>query len=338
MPEEEIRQETRIEHGKTLAYLAPNPEFTRKITRHYRGTLIIGPMGFGKTSLIEAKLGEAVKLLTDTMGVDEREILVVYGQEQPLSRIIQALKESEYEPGRLRYLYLFVDDALSAPGQHGRRASSRENVQEGQLLAMIRHRFKEWGYDGYAHVVYAAQVYTGVDITIRRVSKLKVWKDLPDERSDWKIVAWMLGSAGLSYLAKLTDKLTAPRTPWEFLTAIYTGVARLGAKRWIMRAYPLEAANTPRVEDEARKRREWLARAQRLELEVGSEDAERGDADGSNISSSEVDCEALYYVVKRLWEHAELESRGADMLIEFPRGARIWMRKSILEATGLLGG
>jgi len=295
----------------------------------------VGPMGYGKTSLIEAKLGEAVKYLTDEAGVDEREILVVYGQEQPLSRIIQALRESEYEPGSIRYLYLFVDDALAAPGQHGRRGMSRENVEEGKTLSMIRHRLREWGYEGYTHVVYATQVYTGVDITIRRVSKLKVWKDLPDERSDWKTVAWMLGSAGLSFLAKLTLKLTAPRSPWEFLTAVYTGVARLGAKRWIMRAYPLEAADTPRIEEEARKRREWLSRAQRLV--VKGEDAERGGAGEASIPRDNIDYGALFHVVSRLLEHAEMESRGADVVIRFKPGARVWLRKRILEEAGLLG-
>lgn len=47
-----------------------------------------------------------------------------------------------------------------------------------------------------------------------------------------------------------------------------------------MRAYPLDAAGTPRVEDEARRRREWLARAQKLTVKKEEQTANEQTGDG----------------------------------------------------------
>lgn len=88
-----------------------------------------------------------------------------------------------------------------------------------------------------------------------------------------------------------------------------------------------------RAEPEARRTLETLPQLARVEP---GKDAVRGDADGEEVASSGVDYGALHYVLSRIWERAELESRGADMLVKFPEGARVWIRKRILEAAGLL--
>lgn len=70
--------------------------------------------------------------------------------------------------------------------------------------------------------------------------------------------------------------------------------------------------------------------------EPGAGGAGRGHAGEPGITSAGVDYGALRYVLGRIMEQAAVKSRGADAVIEFPAGARVWIRKSILEAAGLL--
>ena len=46
-----------------LRYIAPSRDLTGRTRLLLRSMLVIGPMGYGKTSFIEAKLGEVVNKL-----------------------------------------------------------------------------------------------------------------------------------------------------------------------------------------------------------------------------------------------------------------------------------
>ena len=73
----EVTQETpeaRV-RGRILAYMAPPPSFVERAPLHMRSALIVGEMGSGKTTFIEAKLGEAVRSLLD-QGVDDNSIML----------------------------------------------------------------------------------------------------------------------------------------------------------------------------------------------------------------------------------------------------------------------
>ena len=54
-----------------------------------------------------------------------------------------------------------------------------------------------------------------------------------------------------------------------------------------------------------------------------------------DMSSVGVDYGALHYVANRLLGCAEMQSRGADVMIRI-RDCTRWVRKHILEAAGLL--
>ena len=162
-----------------------------------RSALIVGEMGSGKTTFIEAKLGEAVQALLG-QGVDDGSICYVYGKEAGIQQLLEAAQGLDLQ--RCLYLYLFNDDAPASTGGHGRRAMSRENVSESQAYIMIRHRLKGMGFRGFLFVAHASQVYHLVDITFRRMAVLKFFKSYPDEPADFRLLGPLVGSAGLAAL------------------------------------------------------------------------------------------------------------------------------------------
>ena len=201
---------------------------------------------------------------------------------------------------------------------------SRENVSESQAYIMIRHKLKSMGFTGFLFAVHASQVYHLVDITFRRMAVLKFFKSYPDEPADFRLLGPLVGSAGLAALHDLSMKLWTSNDPEVTWWAVHRAVAVLKRHRSLVRADP-----------RARVALERLPQAVRVEP---GEDAGRGHAGEDSVSDGGVDYGALGYIVKRLLEQAELESRGADVVIRFPSGARVWLRKRILEAAGLIDG
>lgn len=215
-------------------YIAPPFDTAIRTRKLYRATLLVGPMGSGKTLWTENKLGELIQNLLNE-GVDEQQICYVYAQETRLSEIVgEAIAGLELP--KCVYLYIFNDDAAAAPGGHGRRAMAGENVEESQYYIMIRHRLeKHGGFKRYLHVLHATQVYSLIDVTFRRTAALKVFKDYPDEPADHKIMSRMLGAAGMQALLELSVKLYTG-TPEDILEAANTGVALFKRYRRIVKA------------------------------------------------------------------------------------------------------
>lgn len=110
---------------------------------------------------------------------------------------------------------------------------------------------------------------------------------------------------------------------------VYTAVVIVDGVPFIARAYK----DKNRIQEEVQARKAWLGKVQYLYVEPG---AERGDADKQNITRDNSDCGALYYLISRLLEGADINPRGADALIVFNKKTRFWVRKKILEAARLL--
>lgn len=227
-------------------YIAPGPDVVAGARKMYRATLLVGPMGTGKTTWAENKLGELVERLLGE-GVDEQQVCYVYSQETALSRIVSEMAR-DLDLRRCLYLYIFNDDAIAGEGAMGRRAMSEENVAENQYYVMIRHRLEAMGFDRYLHVLHAAQVYTLIDITFRRTAALKVFKDYPDEPADHKTLTRMLGAAGMAALLELSVKLYTG-TAEEILEAANTGVALFKRFRRLTRARHGASAVLHRVQN-----------------------------------------------------------------------------------------
>ncbi len=250
-------------------YLAPPKDLVSRTELLFRSTLIVGPMNYGKTSFIEAKLGEVIKSLLES-GVDEYEIGYVYAQETPIDKIVDSMEDLDFS--RLKYLFVFSDDAAAAPGQHGRTAVSEENVSISQFYIMLRHRIKErYGYRYYIHVIHSSQVYTLVDVTFRRCAALKLFKDVSDEPNDLKVLARMLGSAAMHALREISFKIASARDLTTYLEGIYSAIAYFKGIKRLVKAF----RDRERIEEEVKELKTYLRRVQYLTPREGEGEASR---------------------------------------------------------------
>lgn len=292
--------------SRILAYMAPPPDFVRTAKLHMRSALIVGEMGSGKTTFIEAKLGEAIRYLLDN-GVDEGEICYVYGKEKGVSSLIKAVTDIDVDT--CMYMYMFNDDAPAATGGHGRRALSKENVQESQAYIMIRHKLRSLGFKGFLFIVHASQVYHLVDITFRRMAVLKFFKTYPDEPADFRLLGPLVGSAGLAALHDLSIQLWTsndPETTWQ---AVHRAVAVL--KRWRVLA---------KADPKARMYLDKLDRIVRIEPEEynmfyqASSDQAVVYIDGRGYTIEEI--REAFNLLKTFLKRASVTSNGSNIRIE----------------------
>ncbi len=322
IPRLDIDIQTESDKARILRYIAPSPDLVRRTKLLLRSMLVIGPMGYGKTSFVEAKLGEAIERLLDH-GIDEREIGYFYMQETPISRIVAEIKENRELP-RLTYLFIFVDDAPAAEGLHGRRALAKENVAESQVITMIRHRLKEAGYTGYVFLAWTSQVYHLVDITVRRTSALKIFKDYPEE-DDMKLVGRMLGAAGMRALALLSDWLSSD-DPLRFLQAVYAGVAKMKRRRWLITTYtcngfPNCELTIEELENEVNRKKRYLEHVVQLNVE-----SEYVNDNSIELQLQEIDgYKDCRHVINRILEDVNISSRGVNFTFSLEK--EMWMLK-----------
>ncbi|BES81240.1 hypothetical protein [Pyrodictium abyssi] len=319
IPRVEVREETGRDTRRFLRYVAPKPETVRRVPKLLRSTLVIAPMGFGKTSFVEAKLGEAVQYLLDVHGVDDDRIAYVYAQEVPLQVVLDAVADLPLQD--YWYLYIFMDDVIAAEGMHGRRAMSQENVEQTKALVMVRHRLENLGFTGYTHIVWTAQVYTLVDISVRRTSVLKIFKDYPDEPSDLRVIGRMLGSAALQALDEISAMVTSDE-PGQILRGLYTGVALMKRRKWLIRAY----TRPEDIEEEVARRKAVLARVKRLHV---------GPQAAAEHATLKQQLGAALYLVKRLLPHIEIRPWNNQKYKLIVKNATLYVKRDMLEQLGL---
>ena len=215
-----------------IDYIAP-PDYALRVSRNkLHSMIIVGSMGSGKTTWTLSLIARAVEEL-QKRGKDAKEIAVVHSLEVGMNKAVREVCSS-LDLRRIKYLYWFSDDAPAAEGMHGRRAMSRENVEESTFYTVIRHRLEKLGFDGFVFAAHATQVYHLVDVTFRRLSKIKAFKDYPDEPADLKVVGPMLGKAYLRKLAEITYKIWAPRSKAELVEGLSSAVVRFIRKKKVV--------------------------------------------------------------------------------------------------------
>jgi len=301
--------------GRILAYMAPPPSFVRAAPLHHRSALIVGEMGSGKTTFIEAKLGEVVRLLLEEYGVDDSSICYLYGKEAGVQRLIEAARGLDLS--RCLYLYVFNDDAPASSGGHGRRALSRENVGESQAYIMIRHRLKAQGFQGFLLTIHASQVYHLVDITFRRMAVLKFFKSYPDEPQDFRLLGPLVGSAGLAALHDLSMRLWTSNDPEATWQAVHRAVAVLKRWRALARADPGARGYLDRL-------------PQHVRVEPGAQEQTPDQQTEDNTIGGFYTYEEVLEIISlfnRIMERANVRLNGSNIEIRIPGEVRLYVRK-----------
>jgi len=217
-----------------LEYLAP-PSFLLKSHIPFRSAIIVGSMNSGKTSFTKAFIGKAVGYLLSTQGIDEKEIAFIHSYERNMSEITKTIISS-LDLNGIKYMYLFNDDAPGSAA-FSRMFLTRENRSEMQFYIMIRHRLERYGFTGILIVIHATQILNIIDKTFRSTSDLLLFKSYPIEPSDKKLIGMILGRSGMYALADLTFKLRMPRSINDYLSAIYSAVAKLIRIKRLVKAY-----------------------------------------------------------------------------------------------------
>ncbi len=311
--------------------LAPEPDIARRVTNAFRSMLLIAPMNRGKTSWAEAMLGETIRYLVEEQGLDEAEIGYVYAEAVDINRIVDEIAGS-IDLGGLTYLFIFSDDAAAAPGQHGRRASSRENVDVSQFYIRIRHILrKRYGYHRAVTAVHATQVYHLIDKTFREATDIDVLKALPKSQVDRKQIASLLHpdyvGATFGFLRSLGRKRLLARSLEEFLEAIYTAVVVVDGVPFIVRAY----SDKNRIQEEVEERKAWLGKVQNLVIGAG-EDVEQtaNEQTGDNIIGGFYTYEEALEIIDlfgRIMEKANIKLNGSNIEIRIPSEVKLYVRK-----------
>ena len=217
-----------------LKYIAPPDFAVKRVKNKPHSMIIVGAMGSGKTTWTLSTIARAAEELLQN-GKDDSEIAVVHSLELSMNKTIKEVTSSLDLP-RIKYLYWFSDDAPAAEGMHSRRSMSKENVSESKFYTVIRHRLEKRGFNGFIFVAHATQVYNLIDVTFRRLSKVKVFKDYPDEPSDLKIIGPMLGKAYLRKLAEITYKIWSPRSEEELIDGLSSAVVKFIRKKKVVKA------------------------------------------------------------------------------------------------------
>lgn len=302
----------------TFRYMAPPPEFVAKARLHHRSALIVGEMGSGKTTFVEARLGEVVSHLMEKHGVDESRICYAYAREAGVRQLLKVHRSMDVE--RCMYMYMFNDDAPASPGGHGRRAMTRENVSESQAYIMIRHRLRKMGFQGFMLTIHASQVYHLIDITFRRMAVLKMFKTYPDEPQDFRLIGLLVGSAGLSALFDISMDLWVSNDPRAAWRAVHSCVAVLKRAQAVVEA-------RPGMDQVLRK----LPNTVYIEPDEGLED------DDEDQNPAMEDYEVAVHVLNRLMRHLTVKPQGRKNILIRVNGKDVWILRDYLKSLQRLG-
>jgi len=189
-----------------------------------RSTTIIGYMQSGKTTMVRYLAYLMYREVTEK-GIDDSQIAYVEA-----SNLQAANNElpSIIDMNRIRYLMLFVDDAIKSA--HSRR----HNVKETELFSDVRH----WSMKrGVLITVYATQDFRLLDRLMRN-AMVYVWKTLPfewwvstDHNSKKQILAW-IGDPDMVDLLEAITQAIYSNDSRRSLQALQTAIVRIPVQRW----------------------------------------------------------------------------------------------------------
>jgi len=307
--------------------LAPEPEIARRVTNAFRSMLLIGPMNRGKTSWAEAILGETIKHLVEEQGVDESKIAYVYAEAADINKIVETMA-GHLDLTRITYLFIFSDDAVASEGQHGRRASSKANVEVSKFYVRIRHILRaRHGYTRSLTAIHATQVYHLLDKTFREAADIDVLKALPKSQVDRRQIASLIHpdyvGATFAVLRALGKKRLLAKTLQEFLEAVYTAVVLVDGTPFIVRAY--EDRN--RIQEEVEERKTWLARVPHVKIAPQTPDDQPGDDNTTLWGMSLPEISEIIKLWERIMQKANVRNNGSNILIEIPGNVKIYVRR-----------
>lgn len=209
----------------SFRYLAQTKDYSYEIASNMlSGALIIGGMGCGKTTQVLSIVAHCVKLLHDE-GYDENQLAVVHALECPLEPMVKKIPKDIDLP-KIKKLFFMNDDAPASEGGMSRRSMSSANIRTARQYITIRHRLKELGFDGDFTVLHLSQLLHLLDKTLRTSTKVKIFKDYPDDLYDREECRLIVGDKGVLALKSVSRQMWAPMTAEEKLAGLESAVVR----------------------------------------------------------------------------------------------------------------
>ena len=237
-----------------LSYVAPPKYVVETVKNRLNAMIIVGSMGSGKTTWTLNKIGQAQRRLLE-LGVDDDLIVTVHAQGTKISKIVKtAAKEIDLK--KVKYIYLFNDDALAGEGQFGRTFFSIENISESQFYTMLRHELNKLGFNGFIFAVHATQVYYLLDKTFRTTAKIHAFKDMPMDPKDRREIGLMLGKAYYRALKEISRKIWSPKSREELIEGLSSCVVNYLGSRKIVKAKHYKVLNYVQIREEGKEKEE----------------------------------------------------------------------------------
>lgn len=208
--------------NKMLDYLIPPTEINDVIENNLSGLSAIGGQGSGKTTTIQSLIAKLQKRLRER-GYAENEFAYLHSFSVPLFQVVK-VAETELDLEHLKYIFFVNDDAPSSEGQNSRSSLTKGNVRNSKYYFVIRHKLKDIGFKGQFTIFHLTQRYNALDKNLRVGTKVKLFKDFPEDIDDRLAIREYLGQNGFKYLKALNRKIFSPVSLDEKIQGLETGV------------------------------------------------------------------------------------------------------------------
>lgn len=207
-----------------ISYLAPQIDMVNFIGSMLSGIEVVGGMGCGKTTFVKSLMAKILSRLY-VRGIDEQQILYLHSYSMPIDIVMQKILE-QIDIKQVKYIFFVNDDAPSSKGQNARKSMGSANIRSSQYYFTIRHKLEDAGFSGNYTIAHLTQRHTALDKNLKVSTKLKIFKDYPEELDDRIAVREYIGNNGEYQLKLINNMIFNPHSISEKVQGLESGIIK----------------------------------------------------------------------------------------------------------------